>query len=893
MKSSEIRQSFLNFFESKGHRIVDSSSLLPETPNLLFTNAGMNPFVPYFLGERCPQYKRIADTQKCIRAGGKHNDLEEVGFDTYHHTFFEMFGNWSLGDYFKEEAILWAWELLTQIWHFPKKRLYATVYRPEVGEPASFDEEAYVLWEKIFLAEGMDPSVHILMGSKKDNFWMMGDTGPCGPCSEIHMDLTPKGDTQGRWVNQGDARCIEIWNLVFMQYNALPNGTFELIKNKFVDTGMGFERVAGIFSTTQNFKDFSQAPSNYDSDLFTPLLHQLEQWSGHKYGGRIAANSQNTVDADTLRDCAFRTVADHVRTLTFAIADGILPGNEGRHYVLRRIIRRAILFGQKLNLPNGFLADLSRIVVQHMHTFFKELIQQSETVRTVLNNEEQAFKMTLQKGLHLFEKWSYDDACLSGDQAFLLYDTYGFPLDLTQLMAKEKGIAVDVAQFNIRMQEQKGRSKAALKKTTIAVQENDSLKTHFVGYDISNCTAYESLINDCVQEDTNVSYIITASTPFYAEKGGQVGDSGQIIFQDGTVGEVVNTRYQNQIILHQVALPYATIIKYKNTPVILSVDIERRKHISNHHTATHILHWALRKILGEHVKQAGSWVQADQLRFDFSHFEKLSETTIADVERLCCEKILENLPISTLEVPFDQRPEDCLAFFGDRYGDTVRVVQILNCSKELCGGTHATRTGDLGILKIKQESAVAAGVRRIEATVGIHAMQHINTYITCVRQLEKMMDCPLQKLHERFQLLQQQKTEVEKRYQQVLQKTSSQLVAETVTYNTLCCVRFVLQSVDTHTLKNLSKQYFNEQKPDILCSFGEQAQKGVAFVFCSEEAIQKGFTAAALIQRLLQPLGANGGGKADFASGGVKRSVDLRQYLQIFSLEKFFNESKF
>jgi len=363
MRSKEIRESFLKFFEGKGHSIVPSSSLLPEAPNLLFTNAGMNPFVPYFLGERKPNALRVADTQKCIRAGGKHNDLEEVGFDTYHHTFFEMLGNWSFGDFFKKEAIFWAWELLTQVWKMPKERLYATVYKPESGEPAAFDEEAYGIWEEIFRQEGLDPSIHIVFGHKKDNFWMMGDTGPCGPCSEIHIDLTPNGDSKGRLVNQGDVRCIEIWNLVFMQYNALPDGSFELLKDKFVDTGMGFERIAGIFATTRNFTDFSKTPSNYDSDLFAGIFDWLQQRSGHPYEGRIPLNEEGANHPEVLKDCAFRIIADHIRTLSFAIADGILPGNEGRNYVLRRIIRRAILFGQKLQLPVGFFSELSGLAL--------------------------------------------------------------------------------------------------------------------------------------------------------------------------------------------------------------------------------------------------------------------------------------------------------------------------------------------------------------------------------------------------------------------------------------------------------------------------------------------------------------------------------------------------
>jgi alanyl-tRNA synthetase len=464
MNSEFIRRSFLDFFSHKGHEIVSSASLLPEAPNLLFTNAGMNPFVPYFLGQRTPPHRRLADTQKCIRAGGKHNDLEDVGFDTYHHTFFEMLGNWSFGDYFKEEAIQWAWELLTSVWSFPKERLYATVYRPGVGDPAEFDAEAYRIWTEIFTQEGLDPKIHVRTGGKKDNFWMMGNTGPCGPCTEIHMDLTPLGDTQGERVNGNHPACMEIWNLVFIQYDAQPNHAFEPLKEKFVDTGMGLERIAGIWAGTRGFTDFSRLPSNYDGDLFQPLFEILAATSGHPYGGRVPVGKIH-LDEETLKDCAFRVLADHLRTLCFAIGDGIFPGHEGRHYVLRRILRRALLFGTKLSLPEHFFSSQSGVFVEKMGPFFKELVPQAGLIREVLKREEEIFTATLKRGIHLFEKWTSEGTHeISGEKAFLLYDTYGFPLDLTQLMASERGQTVNVKAFERCMETQRRRTKSAQKK---------------------------------------------------------------------------------------------------------------------------------------------------------------------------------------------------------------------------------------------------------------------------------------------------------------------------------------------------------------------------------------------------------------------------------------------
>ena len=890
MRSKEIRESFLKFFEGKGHSIVPSSSLLPEAPNLLFTNAGMNPFVPYFLGERKPNALRVADTQKCIRAGGKHNDLEEVGFDTYHHTFFEMLGNWSFGDFFKKEAIRWAWELLTQVWKMPKERLYATVYKPESGEPAAFDEEAYGIWEEIFRQEGLDPSIHIVFGHKKDNFWMMGDTGPCGPCSEIHIDLTPNGDSKGRLVNQGDVRCIEIWNLVFMQYNALPDGSFELLKDKFVDTGMGFERIAGIFATTRNFTDFSKTPSNYDSDLFTAIFDWLQQHSGHSYEGRIPLNEEGTNHPEVLKDCAFRIIADHIRTLSFAIADGILPGNEGRNYVLRRIIRRAILFGQKLQLPVGFFSELSAVIVEQLGDFFPELRQQADTIKKVLLKEEQNFQLTLDRGLRLFDRWASENpTILSGEKVFQLYDTYGFPVDLTQLIAKERGIKVDTEGFEAAMIEQKERSKAATKKSVVALAQETDKKTEFVGYDREKIRDWSSLFEAVTTENGKI-YVTVEASPFYGEKGGQIGDTGTIIFEDGRKCSVVNTVWNGSVLLHVIeGMAFKDVQQFIGKPVRLIVDYERRLQIARHHTATHLLHWALRKVLGEHVHQAGSLVTDQSLRFDFSHFEKLSDVQLETIERLCNEKILENVPVVTEEMDFDKRPENCLAFFEDKYGDRVRVVKLGDFSTELCGGTHAQFTGELGLLKIVQESSIASGVRRIEAIAGRVAYDATVQLLQAVKQLENQMECTLEGVFDKYQRLNEQKQDLEAKYRQLLQKNVGSTIEQAADVNGLQCVQFQIQSADMQLLRSLGKSYFSQNKTDILLAAGEFDNKGIVLVFCSEQAIKQGYLAGALIQKFLKPLGANGGGKPDFATGGIKEINQLRTAWKAFNLNTFLS----
>jgi alanyl-tRNA synthetase len=552
MTSAEIRQSFLDFFREKQHKIVASSSLLPDAPNLLFTNAGMNQFVPIFLGQQSAPWQppRTADTQKCIRAGGKHNDLDDVGLDTYHHTFFEMLGNWSFGDYFKREAIEWAWELVVQRWKLPPQRLYATVYKPGAGEPSEFDQEAHDHWARLFTKAGLDPSVQIVNGNKKDNFWMMGDTGPCGPCSELHVDLTPAGDTRGSLVNMGDARCMEIWNLVFIQFNANPDGSFVPLPARHVDTGMGFERAASIIQGTNRFTDFSGTVSNYETDVFRPIFDEIEKLSGKRYSSTLPKAGSTGDDEQEKIDVAFRVIADHIRTLSFAVADGIQPSNESRGYVLRRILRRAVRYGRTLGFHDPFFYKLVDVLVATMSNVFPEVATKQQLVRDTLRREEEAFNRTLDKGIALFEAEAANVGdVISGPFAFRLYDEQGFPLDLTELMARERGLRVDVAGFETLMEQQRTRARAAQKKETITVSGGEiSGGTTFVGYEQPEATAH--VVNTVALKDR--TGVVLDATACYAEMGGQVGDTGEMKL-NGSTWRIANTQKAGNAIVHVLA----------------------------------------------------------------------------------------------------------------------------------------------------------------------------------------------------------------------------------------------------------------------------------------------------------------------------------------------------
>lgn len=744
MTAAEIRQSFFDFFREKQHSIVPSASLLPDSPNLLFTNAGMNQFVPIFLGQQKPSWipPRVADTQKCIRAGGKHNDLDDVGLDTYHHTFFEMLGNWSFGDYFKKEAIEWAWELVVERWKLPASRLYATVYKPGPDEPSDFDQEAHDRWARLFEKAGLDPAVHVVNGNKKDNFWMMGDTGPCGPCSELHVDLTPAGDTKGSLVNAGDARCIEIWNLVFIQFNANPDGTFSPLPQRHVDTGMGLERVTAMIQGTKGFTDFTGLASNYETDVFRPIFDELEKLTGKTYRSTlpVAGHLCKTPAADTAAlqndpdqekiDIAFRVVADHIRTLSFAIADGIQPSNEGRGYVLRRILRRAVRYGRSLGFHEPFFSKLVDILVRTMGDVFRELPERQEPVRQTIRREEESFNKTLDRGIELFEREVSSAKAISGELAFRLYDEQGFPLDLTELMARERGLTVDVAGFEHLMDEQRERARKAQKKQAITVDDTalQSAATKFLGYDFLETEAVVEAVLPGLQPDE--LNIVLDRTPCYAEMGGQVGDRGllHVPGHDRTeVGqlEISDTRKRGDVFVHVGRLREGRAPE-PGEAVRVSVDMGRRNPIQGHHTVTHVLHWALHEKVSPAATQKGSYVGPEKLTFDFSSAALTAEQK-RQVERLVNEKIAENALVSWTEIPYAEakKRSDIQQFFGDKYGETVRVVQIggeagkLNgYSMELCGGTHVRATGDIGSFRIVKEEAIAAGIRRIEAVAG-------------------------------------------------------------------------------------------------------------------------------------------------------------------------------
>jgi alanyl-tRNA synthetase len=736
----------------------------------------MNQFVPIFLGQQKSTWNppRVADTQKCIRAGGKHNDLEDVGLDTYHHTFFEMLGNWSFGDYFKKEAIEWAWELVVNRWKFPAQRLYATVYKPGPNEPSEFDQEAHDHWARLFQEADLDPKIHVLSSGKADNFWMMGDTGPCGPCSELHVDLTPDGDTRGALVNKNDPRCIEIWNLVFIQFNANADGKFTPLPQRHVDTGMGFERATAIIQGTKNLTDFSGTVSNYETDIFRPIFDEIEKLSGKKYASTLPKSGVAHETEQEKIDIAFRVIADHIRALSFAIADGIIPSNEGRGYVLRRILRRAVRYGRSLGFHQTFFFKLVDVVAKTMGDVFPEVRAKKKAMQETIRREEESFNKTLDAGLRAFNsvaavavaaslnpeemgmveavladkqfiektgvddwsvivneaktrdpKWDVSDLPpISGENAFRLYDTYGFPLDLTQLIARERGLTVDVTGFERLMEQQRARARAAQKKQIIEVGDEYDSVTEFVGYDL---LAVGARLLGTIGDAAGREFAILDKSPFYAEMGGQVGDRGEIRTDKGRLLKVRNTTRRGLTYYHEFEGEWpATWTDAGGEPARAIVDIDRRKLIQGHHTVTHLLHWALHEVVSKDATQKGSYVGPDKLTFDFSS-APLTPQQKRDVEKLVNEKIAENAPVSWTEIPYAEAKErkEIQQFFGEKYGDNVRVLQIggdpkkLNgYSMELCGGTHVRSTSEIGPFRIVKEEAIAAGTRRIEAVAG-------------------------------------------------------------------------------------------------------------------------------------------------------------------------------
>jgi alanyl-tRNA synthetase/REP element-mobilizing transposase RayT len=1110
MTSTQIRQSFLDFFKSKQHTIVPSSSLMPDAPNLLFTNAGMNQFVPIFLGQKKADVSkwagvvpgldtRAADTQKCIRAGGKHNDLDDVGLDTYHHTFFEMLGNWSFGDYFKKEAIEWAWELVVGIWKFPPQRLYATVYSPDKskGDPSDFDQDAWNFWAEKFRSAGLDPAVHVVNGGKKDNFWMMGETGPCGPCSELHVDLTPEGKTEGKLVNQGDARCIEIWNLVFIQFNANPDGTFSPLPAKHVDTGMGFERVTSIIQGTKGLADFATAKiSNYETDVFRPIFDAIENLSGKKYGSTLPKPGSTGDTEQEKSDVAFRVIADHIRTLSFAIADGIQPGNTDRNYVLRRILRRAVRYGRSLGFHEPFFYKLVDVLAETMGDIFAEIRTKKKHVQDVIRAEEEAFNKTLDKGIALFNEeverlqgattgpggtghrpvaagnlpaapgviysrrnlphfekpwaiyvinfqtlngrqlspaardvvfdcilhwrerryrlvaacvmpdhvhmiiqpgiketdaqgqpvfwplseilhsiksfsakevnqldntsgvlwqderfdrfirsdadlqekfryvcgnpwtagivdeqtpyrwlWTQDieaaqpyvapaslpyartagqvarqdgpvarstptGAQISGAFTFKLYDEQGFPLDLTELMARERGLTVDRAGFDVLMEKQKNQSRITRVTQVIELsQVKTTTPTQFVGYDNLSVPAK---VLEVVALKEKTAVILDASA-CYAEMGGQVGDTG-VLSGGGQFWRVVNTQKSGNAFLHFVEGGDAPAV---GGNVTLAVEKPRRDAIQRHHTVTHLLHWALHEVVSKEASQKGSFVGPDKLTFDFNS-APLAPTQVADIEKLVNERILENAGVSWTEVPYAEvkSRKDVMQFFGDKYGDTVRVVQIggdakqLNgYSMELCGGTHTRATGEIGLFRIVGENAIAAGVRRIEAVAGLTAYDAAKLDRELIKAVAGKVNSPVHELEKKIEALLAHQKELEKQIKSSQQREASSIAANLKhhisTINGIPAIIYNLGNADGDLLQAVADALKATFKGVIV--LGGASNGAVALVAAVSPEFTAKVQAGKIIQTIAPLVGGKGGGKPDNARGGGKDPAQLAE----------------
>lgn len=882
--SEQIRQDFLDFFASKDHFIVPSAPLVPKDDNtLMFINSGMAPFKKSFLGTENPPSPRVADTQKCLRVSGKHNDLEEVGVDTYHHTLFEMLGNWSFGDYFKEEAIAWSWELLTEVWGLDPDRLYVTIHEGESKWHLEEDLEAREIWKK---QKGLNPS-HILLGTTKDNFWMMGDTGPCGPCSEIHYDGrtdAERAEVPGSaLVNNDDPRVVEIWNNVFIQYNALPDGNLEKLKNRFVDTGMGFER---IVRTIQG-KD-----SNYDTDIFAPLFEKLaalaprKEIVGYDQIQDVAEGEQERIRI------AMRVIVDHIRTISFAIADGATPGNDGRGYVIRRILRRAVRYGyQTLGFRTAFMWQLVAALEQKMGPAFPEIVQQRDFIERIIRAEEESFLRTLKTGIELFQQTAERDGTITGEAAFLLHDTYGFPIDLTELMAREAGIRVDKAGFDTEMQQQKSRARAAAKfkvdqsKVDIWQIIGEDTPENFVGYDqLSVPETHIKAIK--TTKDTNgnpLYYIALAQTPFYAESGGQMGDTGTLTLGGETV-HVLETIKLDGRIAHRVdRLPAHT-----DTSVSAKVDTERRKRITGHHSATHLLHLALRDQLGTHVQQKGSLVAPDRLRFDFSHFEKVTDAQLRRLEAQVNGLIRENLPLQEeRHVPIAAaQAKGAMALFGEKYGDEVRVITF-GRSVELCGGTHVAATGEIGLFRFVSEGSVASGIRRIEALVGEAALTHIQSELAELEAIRGLLKSK-GSAAEDVAVLQENLRIAEKATAMLkMQGLTTQLaglLANATEVQGIRLVTGIIEGADGKALGELAQILRDKVGENAVSVLGaHDGEKVFLAATVSDDLNKKGLQAGKLIGQVAKIVGGGGGGRPQLATAGGKQPDKLTEALAAVS----------
>ena len=831
MTSNEIRQQFFDFFKSKDHKIISSAPVVPyDDPTLLFTNAGMNQFKDVFLGQGTRDFNRAADTQKCIRVSGKHNDLEEVGHDTYHHTFFEMLGNWSFGDYYKEEAIIWAWELLTEVWKLPKERLWATVYET--------DDEAFDLWKT---KTDINPD-HILKFGAKDNFWEMGETGPCGPCSEIHINVGDDFDNP-KYVNAGVAECIEIWNLVFIQNNRDSKGTLHELPAKHVDTGMGFERICAVLQDKK---------SNYDTDVFQPIIQKISEVSDVPY----------EKEDDQI---AMRVIADHIRTLTFAIGDGAVPGNEGRGYVLRRILRRASRYGRNLNLKEPFIYKLVAVLVNTMSDVFPEIKENQSNIEKIIKAEEESFNATLDRGLELFAVISKSvidkkGTVILGEDVFKLYDTFGFPVDLTNVMAVEKGLKIDEVKFNKLMDEQKERARKSTKDKVAEVSLLDSISDNS---DIEDSVfeGYSQLtLKSRILKMAN-NFLVLNKTPFYAESGGQIGDTG--IIEGKSQIRIINTIKYNNIFAHEYE---GEAWEDFSGEVIAKVDSKRRWEIMRNHSATHFLHSALRQILGTHVKQAGSYVGPDRLRFDFAHFQKVTHEELQEIESLVNFKLHENIELQHhRNIPFeDAKKMGALMFFGDKYGDKVNVVQFSDFSLEFCGGTHVKNSSQIGLFKIISESSIASGVRRIEAVTGLGVEKYIQNQLQDLRNAD-----------EKIAKLNDEKKKIEKELAEFKLKEKlggvDYIVQSPVEENGTSIFKGKVDVNNMDELKSMGDELRDKIKSGIGILISEiEGKVGIVCVVTDDLIQNKKILAGKIVGQLAKIVGGGGGGRPHLATAGGK-----------------------
>jgi len=861
MTSAEIRKAFLDFFASKGHQIVSSAPMvIKNDPTLMFTNAGMNQFKDIFLGNSPVKYPRIANSQKCLRVSGKHNDLEEVGVDTYHHTMFEMLGNWSFGDYFKKEAIEWAWELLHNVYGIPKDRLYVTVFEGDKKENLEFDQEAYDFWKQ-WIAED-----RILKGNKKDNFWEMGDTGPCGPCSEIHVDLRSDEERKkvdGKtFVNESHPQVIEIWNNVFMQYNRLANGSLQPLPARHVDTGMGFERLCMALQGKT---------SNYDTDLFQPLIQFISSKCGIEYG-----YSEKT-------DIAMRVMSDHIRAISFAIADGQLPSNNKAGYVIRRILRRAVRYAYSfLNFKEPILSSLVPVLAKTFAGQFSELESQQDFIARVIHEEENSFLKTLETGIKKFDQ--YQAKRVDGNFAFELFDTFGFPIDLTQLMARERNMEVDMDGFNKAMQEQKTRSRAdAEKDLSDWIQIKEDEPVDFVGYDSVECDCEILRYREVKTKGKTQYQLVLNRTPFYAESGGQVGDTGSLSNEKETI-RIYDTQKENNLIVHYC----------EKIPVNLSgtfhakIDSSRRKNITGNHSATHLMHSALRSVLGTHVAQKGSLVNDEITRFDFSHFTKVTDEEVEKIENIVNEKIRENIALNEQRnVPIAKATElGAMALFGEKYGEFVRVITFdPNFSVELCGGTHVKATGEIGLFKINSESSVAAGVRRIEAITGIGVENLIrgqNKELSEIKSLLKNSNDPLKGIQSLLDEQENLRKQIEDLIQEKAQTIKNTLKQKITLVNGVHVIAEKIELASADAVKNISYDLKNQIDNLVLLLGTEIEGKPYVSLIISDNLVkEKNLNASNLIRTIAKEIQGGGGGQPFYATAGGKDVKGLEKAILV------------